>query len=280
MDLARVLDKIENNAAQHITTAPGDYLNEDGLLICGVCNTPKQCKIELFGQIRTPFCLCKCQQDQKAKEEEERKKQERAQRIKKLRKMGFPDAEMQRCSFTLDDKQNAKITNIAQKYVANFEEIKNRGSGLLLFGDVGSGKTFMAACIANALIDRGFPCLVTNFARLTNTISGMYDGKQKYIDGLNKFDLLVIDDLGSERETEYMGEIVHNIIDSRYRANLPLIITTNLTMDDLRSPTDVRKQRIYSRLLEICIPINVPGADRRLKKGKNEYEYMKNLLEF
>lgn len=279
MNLARVLDKIESNAANHIQALPGDYLGNDGLLICGVCNTPKQCKVELFGQIRTPYCLCKCQQDQKAKEEEEIKKQDRERRIKKLRKMGFPDAEMQHCTFALDDNQNAKITNIAKKYVSNFEEIKSRGSGLILFGDVGSGKTFISACVANALIDCGFPCLVTNFARLTNTISGMYDGKQEYIDGLDKFDLLVIDDLGSERETEYMGEIVHNIIDSRYRAKLPLIITTNLTMEDLRDPTDIRKERIYSRLLEICIPIHVPGTDRRRQKGKNEYNYMKNLLE-
>lgn len=279
MDFNRVFDKIEDKAANHVQTDPGDYMGADGLLMCGQCHTPKQCRIELFGRIRTPYCLCKCQVDRRDAEEAEIKRQERERRINKMRKMGFPDAEMQRCNFDIDDNQNPKITNAAKKYVENFKDIKRRGSGLLLFGNVGSGKTFIAACVANALIDRGYPCLVTNFARLTNTISGMYDGKQAYIDGLNKFDLLVIDDLGSERETEYMGEIVHNIIDSRYRANLPLIITTNLTLDDLQKPSDVRKQRIYSRLLEMCIPINVPGDDRRLKKGKNEYEYMKNLLD-
>lgn len=279
MDFNRIFEKIEDNAANNIQSDTGDYMGVDGLLMCGQCNTPKQCRVELFGRIRTPYCLCKCQQDKRDAEDAEIKRQERERRINKMRKMGFPDAEMQRCNFDLDDNQNPKITNTAKKYVENFKEIKKRGSGLLLFGNVGSGKTFTAACIANALIDRGDPCLVTNFARLTNTISGMYDGKQAYIDGLNKFDLLVIDDLGSERETEYMGEIVHNIIDSRYRANLPLIITTNLTLDDLQKPSDVRKQRIYSRLLEMCIPINVPGDDRRLKKGKNEYEYMKNLLD-
>ena len=279
MDFNRVFDKIEDKAANHVQTDPGDYINDDGLLICGQCNTPKQCRVELFGRIRTPYCLCKCQIDKRDAEDAEIKRQERERRINKMRKMGFPDAEMQRCNFDLDDNQNPKITNAAKKYVENFKDIKKRGSGLLLFGNVGSGKTFTAACVANALIDRGYPCLVTNFARLTNTISGMYDGKQAYIDGLNKFDLLVIDDLGSERETEYMGEIVHNIIDSRYRANLPLIITTNLSLTDLQNPSDVRKQRIYSRLLEMCIPINVPGDDRRLKKGKNEYEYMKNILD-
>lgn len=279
MDFNRIFDKIEDNAAHQIQTDTGDYMGDDGLLICGQCNTPKQCRVELFGRIRTPYCLCKCQVDKRDAEDAEIKRQERERRINKMRKMGFPDAEMQRCNFDLDDNQNPKITNAAKKYVENFKEIKKRGSGLLLFGNVGSGKTFMAACIANALIDRGYPCLVTNFARLTNTISGMYDGKQAYIDGLNKFDLLVIDDLGAERETEYMGEIVHNIIDSRYRANLPLIITTNLSQNDLQNPSDVRKQRIYSRLFEMCIPIFMPGSDRRLEKSQNEYNYMKNILD-
>ena len=222
--------------------------------------------------------MCKCEQEKREKEEAERARQENEKRIEKLRKMGFPDAEMQRYTFDIDDNQNAKVTNIAKRYVANFEEIKKRGSGLLLFGGVGSGKTFIASCIANDLINRGYPCLVTNFARLTNTISGMYDGKQEYIDGLNKFKLLVIDDLGAERETDYMGEIIHNIIDSRYRVKLPLIITTNLTIDSMQNPQDIRKKRIYSRLLEMCIPVFLPGSDRRLKKSENEYNYMKNLL--
>lgn len=85
-------------------------------------------------------------------------------------------------------------------------------------------------------------------------------------------------DLGAERETEYMGEVVHNIIDNRYRAKLPLIITTNLTPDNLKNPTDIRKQRIYSRLLEMCIPVLVPGKDRRLQNNKENIDYMKSIL--
>lgn len=278
MDLSGIFDKIENNAAQNIKANKGDYLGENGLLICGKCHTPKQCRHEIFGRVRTPHCLCKCEQEKWQAEEAERARQDNEKRIEKLRKMGFPDAEMQRYTFDIDDNQNAKVTNIAKRYVDNFEEIKKRGSGLLLFGGVGSGKTFIASCIANELINRGYPCLVTNFARLTNTISGMYDGKQEYIDGLNKFRLLVIDDLGAERETDYMGEIIHNIIDSRYRVKLPLIITTNLTIENMQNPQDIRKKRIYSRLLEMCIPVFVPGSDRRLKKSENEYNYMKNLL--
>ena len=181
-------------------------------------------------------------------------------------------------NFSNDDGQNEKITKLALKYVENFKEMLSRGKGLLFFGDVGTGKTFYSACIANALIDRGYPCMITNFSRLVNTISGMYEGKQEYIDKLNRFDLLVIDDLAAERDTEYMSEIVQTIVDSRYRAGLPTIITTNLTADEIKHPADVRKQRTYSRLLEMCVPVKVKGKDRRRQKLKDDYNELNELL--
>ena len=277
MNLSGAFDKIEMSAAQSIRANEGDYI-KDGLLYCHKCDTPKQCEVELFGQIRKPMCLCKCEQEKKAAEEEAKKKQEAMERVKRLRKMGFPDSEMENWTFERDDRSNEKISNMARKYVENFDEMKEKGKGLLLYGTVGTGKTFISACIANALIEKGHPCLVTNFARLTNTISGMFEGKQEYIDGLDKFDLIVIDDLASERDTEFMGEIVQNIIDARYRTGKPLIVTTNLTSDDLKHPTEIRKQRIYSRLFEMCVPVEVKGKDRRKEKLKQDYKSMEDLL--
>lgn len=277
MDFSRIIDDIAANAEKNIQRSEEDYI-KDGLLYCHKCNTPKQVEIELFGQIRKPYCLCQCEIERREKEEIERKKRELEIRIKDLRRMGFPDSEMSSWRFESDDRTNEKLSSVARKYVDHFDEMKEKGKGLLFFGTVGTGKTFMAACIANALIDKGHPCLVTNFARLTNTISGMFEGKQEYIDGLDRFDLLVIDDLASERDTEYMNEIVMNIIDARYRSGKPLIITTNLTGTELKNPADVKKQRIYSRLFEICIPFEVKGADRRQTKLKNDYDELSDIL--
>ena len=192
--------------------------------------------------------------------------------------MGFSDAEMQGWTFANDDNSNKRVSEIARRYAENFWEMKGRSKGLLFYGTVGTGKTFAAACIANALIDKGVPALVTNFARLTNTIGGMYEGKQQYIDGLSRFDLLVIDDLASERDTEYMNEIVFQIIDSRYRSGLPLIVTTNLTAEEIKHPAEVKRQRIFSRLLEMCIPVEVKGADRRKEALKSDFNELKDLL--
>lgn len=275
MDIGNIIDNIE--ATSNIRANEGDYI-VDGLLYCHKCNTPKQVRITLFDMVRTPFCLCKCEAERKKAEEEEQKRVEFEKEIKRLRSVGFPDSDLVNCTFDKDDRANEKISNIARKYVENFKELRAKGKGLLFYGTVGTGKTFISSCIANALIDKGYSCLVTNFARLVNTLTGMYDGKQEYIDGLNKFSLLIIDDLASERDTEYMGEIIQTIIDSRYRSGLPLIITTNLSGSELKNPTDIRKQRIYSRLFEMCIPLEVKGKDRRKEKLKEDYKDVGELL--
>lgn len=256
-----------------------DYIGEDGLLYCGLCHTKKQCKVNIFGREDIVYCKCKCYMEAREAERAAELKAEKARHIQKLRHLGFPDQEMQKWTFDVDDGKNAEMTQLAKNYVKAFDEWKKQGKGLLFFGSVGTGKTFISACIANALIDKGYSCLVTNFARLVNTIQGMFDGKQEYIDSLNRFDLLVIDDLASERNTEYMNEIVFNIIDSRYRSGLPLIITTNLTGEELKKPAEISKQRIYSRLFEMCLPIEVAGDDRRKQKLREDYDRMKSLLE-
>ena len=185
---------------------------------------------------------------------------------------------MREWTFGNDDGSNPKLTNAMKNYVENFPTMKEEGKGLLLFGTVGTGKTYLAACVANALINKGVPCLVTNFARISNELQGRFEGKQKYIDDLNSFPLLVIDDLNTERKTEYMNEIVYNVIDARYRANLPLIVTTNLTREELTKPADITYKRIFSRLFEMCVPIEVTGKDRREQALRNDIGKMKNLL--
>lgn len=110
--------------------------------------------------------------------------------------------------------------------------------------------------------------------------------RDDYLDSLESYDLLIIDDFGTERDTEYMNEIVFQVIDARYRSGLPMILTSNITAEELGRPDDIKNQRIYSRILDRCIPIEFTGKDRRrdnlsgkardfiewLQGGKNEDE--------
>ncbi len=277
MDLTNYMSALEKRAAESIKAEQGDY-ELDGLLHCCKCNTPKQTRVMLFGVERKPMCLCKCEVEKRDREEAERKRIEFQARVKEMRRVGFPEAEMQNWNFEHDDGESGQIITIAKNYVKNFDKMLEDGKGLLLFGGVGNGKTFASACIANALIDKGYPCMMTNFARIANTVQGMFDGRQDYYDSFNRFPLLVIDDLSAERKTEYMQEIVFNVIDSRYRAGLPTIVTSNLTADEIKNPADISYQRIFSRLLEMCVPIEVKGEDRRRKILKESFSEYSELL--
>lgn len=275
-----IIENMTREASRDSHYEEGDYLNEDGLLMCGKCHTPKQCRFiaKWDGTEKTPYTLCDCARERQAAEEQVRQAQNLRIEVDRLRKLGFPDSEMANWTFAHDDGTAPKTTSIARKYVDNFPEMKKRGKGLLLYGTVGTGKTHAAACIANELISQGHPCLMTNFARITNTLQGMFEGKQRYLDDFNRLDLLVIDDLASERDTSYMNEMIFNIIDSRYRSGKPLIVTSNLTKADLMAPGSIARQRIYSRLLEMCIPVEVKGADRRQKKLYDDSADMARLL--
>lgn len=275
-----IIENMVREASRDSHYEEGDYRNEDGLLMCGKCRTPKQCRFisSWDGKEKTPYTLCDCARERKEAMEQARQAQNLRIEVNRLRKLGFPDSEMADWTFAHDDGTDPKTTSIAHKYVDNFPEMKKRGKGLLLYGTVGTGKTYAAACIANELINQGRPCLVTNFARITNTLQGMFDGKQRYLDDFNRLDLLVIDDLASERDTSYMNEMIFNIIDSRYRSGKPLIVTSNLTKADLMAPGSIDRQRIYSRLLEMCVPVEVKGADRRQKKLSADSADMARLL--
>lgn len=276
MSLESVINNMIERSHDVIKAEAGDY-EVDGLLYCGKCHTAKQTRVEVFGVIKTPRCLCKCMAAKRAAEEEEYERRKFEERVREMRRIGFPEADMQNWTFSNDDLANEQITKAAQKYVENFSELRKSGKGLLLYGNTGTGKTYTACEIANALIDKGYPVLVTNFARILNTLQGTFE-KQDYIDSFNNFQLLVIDDLGIERDTAYAKEQVFGVIDARYRSGLPMIITTNLTMDKIKNPEDIENRRIYDRILERCFPIEVGGGSRRRKAVREDYEDMKNLL--
>jgi len=277
MSIGQALGEMMKRSEEAYRIKEGDYIGENGLWYCGLCNTPKQTEITVMGEVYRPFCTCDCEKQKNEAEEEERKQREFADKVKVLRQSGFPDKEMQQWTFANDDMENEQITKAMKRYVDNFPELRKQGKGLLLYGSIGRGKTYAACEVANALIDKGYSVLVTNFSRVLNTLQSTFE-KQEYIDSLNEYSLLVIDDLGIERSTEFAKEQVYNVIDSRYRAGKPMIITTNLSIENIKNPADIENGRIYDRIIERCFPIEFNGTNRRHKAVRETYGDMKDLL--
>ena len=235
-----------------------EYLNEDNLICCSKCHTPRQKQIEVAGKRMEPRCMCACQTADHEKREQERKHREFLDMVERNRSVGLPDPELRKHTFENDLGYNPKQIAIAKQYVQHWEEFLASSTGLLLWGNVGTGKSFIAGCIANALLDKGVPVIITNFARLLNKLTDMYSGdRNAYIDSFKKYPLMIIDDLGMERDSEFAREQVFSVIDSRYRSQLPIIVTTNLSLEELKDTTDLSKARIYDRVMERCLPIRV-----------------------
>lgn len=259
-----------------VTKNHEDY-EVEGLLYCGNCNSPKECEVKLNGIIQKVACMCDCEAKAIADDEELRIKEQRIRRIKRLKALGFYDAGLQNWTFENDDRKDKRLSDIAKNYADKFEMMKEMSKGLLIYGESGSGKSYIVACIVNELINKGIPCMMTNFSRIANEL-WKTDDKQGVFDKLNDNDLLVIDDFTAERQSDYMNEIVFNVIDERYRCGLPLTVTTNLSTNYFARSGEITKDRITSRLAEMCVFVKASGTDRRTKKMKEDRAKLKEAL--
>lgn len=277
MDLTGVLPISESGAER---LAEGDHIGEDGLVYCGKCGSRKQLRVKFGDKTHVVRCVCKCE----SKELEEKKRQEeyeeQMRRINRLKEASMMDKKYREVTFDKYEvrEENKKVFEMAKKYADRFQDMYKKNQGLLLYGPVGTGKSFTAACIGNYLLDNAKPVIMTSFVKILQDI-WENDREAEYITILNSASLLIVDDLGTERETDYALEKVYNIIDSRVRSNKPMIITSNLELNDMMECEDIRKKRIYDRILECCYPMYVGGKSFRMMKAAQRFDEMKDFLE-
>ena len=277
MDLTGVLPISESGTER---LAEGDRIGEDGLVYCGKCGSRKQLRVKFGDKTHVVRCVCKCE----SKELEEKKRQEeyeeQMRRINRMKEASMMDKKYREVTFDKYEvrEENKKVFEMAKKYADRFQDMYKNNQGLLLYGPVGTGKSFTAACIGNYLLDNAKPVIMTSFVKILQDI-WENDREAEYITILNSALLLIVDDLGMERETDYALEKVYNIIDSRVRANKPMIITSNLELNDMMECEDIRKKRIYDRILECCYPMYVGGKSFRMMKAAQRFDEMKDFLE-
>ena len=263
----------------------GDYRDEQGLIVCGKCGEHKQSIIDLTNTIlkdRGKMVVrsrCKCQREEDERRKKEEEYREKLERISRIRSVSLLDDKYREARFKgySENQNNGKALQTAKKYVDNFSDMLSENQGLIFYGPVGTGKSFTAACIANELMDRCIPVVLTSFVKILQKIQT--GEEERILKTLNDAKLLILDDLGTERNTDYALEKVYNIVDSRSRTALPMILTTNLDLQEMMSTPDIRYRRIYDRIFETCYPVNIPGESVRRQTAAQRFDRMQKLME-
>lgn len=255
---------------------------EDGMYYCRVCRKPKQTYIELSDGKHLVRKACDCERKRYEQEEQEERKKRDLEAILRLRSESMMDELSKTHTFERFQATSDNVRNktICEKYAREFDRMKEKNQGLLMLGNPGTGKTFSASCIANYLINQKRRVIMTSFVKLISIIqNGSKETEQEIIEKLNSAELLIIDDLGAERGTDYAIERVYNIVDSRYRSRKPLVLTTNLSLQEMKETSDIRLARIYDRVFEICYPMQFTGKSMRHQEAARRFDEMKEFLE-
>lgn len=264
----------------NIKANESDFMH-DGLLYCGVCRKKKQTRIKIDGISKVVTCICDCEAKEIEEVEKQKQYEEDMRRISRLRSASLIDERLRNASFDSFKvtKENRNLHIMAKRYVDNFDSMRKNSQGLLFWGPVGTGKSYVAACIANELLNRRVSVIMTSFVKILQNVQSLQVDESKLIARLNSAELLIIDDLGTERNTDYALEKVYNIIDSRYLSGKPLILTTNLTLPEMQECQDTRYKRIYDRIFEMCYPYRVSGVSWRIQQAARRFNEMQELLE-
>lgn len=291
MDFHGMMEGFAKAAISRQEVKAVDYVNENGLLVCGACGElrqkwlkPEDTKYD--GLVKEEGCVlvptsCRCDKERQAEEERLKKAQEDMEAIQRLRKMSLMDEKFVSSKFESfqTNKYNEKNLRFCKRFADAFDEMIAKNQGLLMWGNVGTGKSFAAACIANQLLGQKVPVVMTSLVKLLEAIQPNPESETEIIAKLNRAKLVIFDDLGAERSTDYALEKVYNIIDSRYRKNLPMILTTNLTLEEMQQESDMRYRRIYDRIFEVCYPMQFTGPSWRQKAAFERFNDMERLFE-
>lgn len=244
---------------------------------CEVCNDTGIAPRKEFSEklnIEIPKYYCNCEMGTAAKVMHGPSGDAENKRILNERKEKIERA-LKRCNIAkrfsetgINDLDSEKVKKLAEKYYNDWDNRQKNGFGLYFWGGVGSGKTFCAMAIANDIRrNKMVEMLYFSFTELVYRMKKGYEPDSRFdphlLDAIKKCELLVIDDIGLEKATEWVTEQLYMIINHRYEQMLPTIITSNQSPEDLGK---LHNEQIASRLKEMSTVVKFTGKDRRETK--------------
>ena len=257
---------------------PDEYAGPDGLARCSKCHGRRELDVAVLGAVRRVRCMCGCQSAEY--DRAHARHPSAAARLSEPIPTGLLLPGAQECTFELAEKLiGAEHVRKARRYADDFDSMKKTNTGLLLFGPPSCGKTLVACAVANRVRRYGNTALVTSMTRLVNELCDMRGAnRNRLVDAACARDLLVIDDVGAERATSLAREQALLAIDTRVRRRMPLVVTTNLGLQQMREEPDVDKARVYARILEACRPLPLPKRDLRAEAADSNLEQARLLF--
>lgn len=302
------MEEMKNLSNQAIGNVHGPIYTSKEVEELGIPSTqpvpkPEKCKycgktlyyecVVLMGQamiwnLEKPRCDCEkavafwkgwdAKQEKIKKEKELAEEQElRKQKIESI--LGKSGIKKRYLSRTIDSfsvtAENKRSFEVATDYIKNFREYFTQGKGLYLEGPCGTGKTHLAIAIALAIINTGVPVICKTSIDILGDIKRCYERnsevtEEEVLEAYKTVDLLIIDDLGKEQVTEWSVPVLYSILNERYEALLPTIITTNYNTTALaeklsaKGDTETAKA-IISRFVESSKRVTMSWADYRRK---------------
>ena len=269
MELKPLIDAIMLKG-ESVMRERGTFVDEHGIERCAICRDPVYTFIDGMGKLPIR-CACDDREDDAF-----RRRQAEQDARRKVRESPLYNADYSAYTFSHDDTPQSEAASVSKAYAASFAEMSEQNTGLLFSGNVGTGKSFYAACIVNALIADGIPALMFTAPALVGAIKREGNG---LIRELNAYPLIVLDDLGAERSTDYAAELLSFFVDARYTARKPLIVTTNLSLREMQSCEDMRYKRIYDRVKAMCaVPVILTGESRRAEQQRQKEQQARDIM--
>lgn len=200
-----------------------------------------------------------------------REAEERLEIVERLIERAGPPKRMRSWSLATfpTDAEGLRARGIAEQWLSNY--LAGTRRNLVLWGGVGCGKTGLAWAVCRALCEEQVACRFVNFLALLNEEREATRERRPFRTDWRRVSVLVLDDVGAERPTDFAREQLVGLVDYRWSEDLPTIFTSNLPMPKLAarlSPADpdfIEGKRIVSRMQDGAVVANITGPDRRLR---------------
>ena len=255
------------------------YTGEDGLLYCTKCHTRRCTKdpVPLLGK-RMPI-VCECMKEEERREKEREAKEEKLRKLDKLRGASLLGDRYKYATFDKTDLERPedfqKAFQRCRKYCQIPEQALENGYGMYIYGDSGTGKTHLTACMCNELMAQMHQCLFTNFFEISKLIRSTWTGNadsESVIKRVCEVDFLFLDDLGTEAltkngEDNWLQGQVFDIINKRYNNKKPTIFSSNYSMNQLIADRGMMAKTV-DRIGEMSTAMIKLSGESYRRKGK------------